>query len=90
MEIPGGWGYTKFEPIGVCGGIGAWNYPIQGMAWKVGPATGASNSIIFKPAPDTCLTALRLAEIYVEAGAPRGLVNVILGGSKQGEWLCNL
>eukprot|EP00501_MAST-03F_sp_TOSAG23-6_P002156 GSMAST32.ASY1.ANO1.2255.1 assembled CDS len=66
---PGGsFAYTRREPLGVTAGIGAWNYPIQGMSWKVAPALACGNSIVFKPSELTPLTALALAEVFTEAG----------------------
>ena len=62
--------YTRREPLGVCVGIGAWNYPIQIACWKAAPALAAGNAMIFKPSEVTPLSALRLAEILVEAGLP--------------------
>jgi betaine-aldehyde dehydrogenase len=59
--------YTRREPLGICAGIGAWNYPIQIACWKSAPALACGNAMIFKPAELTPLTALRLAEIYAEA-----------------------
>ncbi len=72
--------YSRREPLGVCAGIGAWNYPIQIACWKSGPALACGNAMIFKPASLTPLTALKLAEIYTEAGVPDGVFNVVLGG----------
>lgn len=71
--------YTRREPIGVVGGIGAWNYPVQIALWKSAPALAAGNAMIFKPSEVTSLTTLRLAEIYSEAGLPDGVFNVLTG-----------
>ncbi|SNY91361.1 betaine aldehyde dehydrogenase [Cohaesibacter sp. ES.047] len=71
--------YTRREPLGVCVGIGAWNYPIQIASWKAAPALACGNAMIFKPSEVTPLSALKLAEILVEAGAPAGLFNVVQG-----------
>ncbi len=71
--------YTIREPLGVCVGIGAWNYPTQIACWKAAPALAAGNSMIFKPSELTPLGALKLAEILIEAGAPPGLFNVVQG-----------
>ena len=71
--------YTRREPLGVCAGIGAWNYPIQIASWKSAPALAAGNSMVFKPSELTPVTAVELAKIVEEAGAPRGLFNVVLG-----------
>lgn len=71
--------YTRREPLGVVAGIGAWNYPIQIALWKSAPALAAGNAMIFKPSEVTPLTALKLAEIYTEAGVPNGVFNVLNG-----------
>ncbi|MEH2920896.1 betaine-aldehyde dehydrogenase [Samsonia erythrinae] len=71
--------YTRREPLGVVAGIGAWNYPIQIALWKSAPALAAGNAMIFKPSEVTSLTALKLAEIYTEAGLPDGVFNVLTG-----------
>ncbi|KAB0547705.1 betaine-aldehyde dehydrogenase [Pseudomonas argentinensis] len=80
--------YTRREPLGVVAGIGAWNYPIQIALWKSAPALAAGNAMIFKPSEVTSLTALKLAEIYSEAGLPDGVFNVLTGlGAEVGQWL---
>ncbi|WP_421929196.1 betaine-aldehyde dehydrogenase [Neoaquamicrobium sediminum] len=80
VDLGGGpFGYTRREPLGVCVGIGAWNYPIQIAGWKSAPALAMGNAMIFKPSEVTPLSALRLAEIYTEAGLPAGLFNVVQG-----------
>lgn len=80
--------YTRREPLGVTAGIGAWNYPIQIALWKSAPALAAGNAMIFKPSEVTPLTALKLAEIYTQAGLPDGVFNVVQGaGRVVGEWL---
>ncbi len=71
--------YTIREPLGVCVGIGAWNYPTQIACWKGAPALAFGNSMIFKPSETTPLSALKVAEILVEAGLPAGLYNVVQG-----------
>ena len=73
------WGYTMRVPLGVCVGIGAWNYPIQIAAWKGAPALACGNAMVFKPSETTPLSALALAEILHEAGLPAGVYNVIQG-----------
>ena len=73
------WAYTMREPLGVCAGIGAWNYPTQIACWKAAPALACGNAMVFKPSETTTLCALKVAEILVEAGAPPGLFNVIQG-----------
>ena len=67
------------EPIGVVAAILPWNFPLLMMAWKIGPALAAGNSVIVKPAEQTSLTALRLAELAAEAGLPRGVLQVLPG-----------
>jgi betaine-aldehyde dehydrogenase len=71
--------YTRREPLGVVAGIGAWNYPIQIALWKAAPALAAGNAMIFKPSEVTSLSALKLAEIFTEAGLPAGVFNVLTG-----------
>ena len=71
--------YTRREALGVCVGIGAWNYPTQIAAWKGAPALACGNAMIFKPSETTPLCALKVAEILHEAGAPAGVYNVIQG-----------
>ncbi len=71
--------YTIREPLGVCVGIGAWNYPSQIACWKAAPALSLGNAMVFKPSEVTPLGALKLAEILVEAGLPAGLFNVVQG-----------
>lgn len=80
--------YTRREPLGVVAGIGAWNYPIQIALWKSAPALAAGNAMIFKPSEVTSLSALKLAEIYSEAGVPDGVFNVVTGiGTQVGQYL---
>ncbi|WP_050605128.1 betaine-aldehyde dehydrogenase [Ruegeria sp. 6PALISEP08] len=81
-HIPLGGGdfvYTIREALGVCVGIGAWNYPTQIACWKGAPALACGNSMVFKPSETTPLSALKVAEILIEAGAPKGVYNVIQG-----------
>jgi betaine-aldehyde dehydrogenase len=79
--------YTRKEPLGVCVGIGAWNYPIQIACWKSAPALAAGNAMIFKPSELTPATAVMLAEIYLEAGVPPGVFNVLQGRGATGTML---
>ena len=79
--------YTRKEPLGICAGIGAWNYPLQIACWKSGPALAAGNALIFKPSEETPLGAIKLAEIYTEAGVPAGVFNVVQGAAEVGQWL---
>ncbi len=71
--------YTLREALGVCVGLGAWNYPSQIACWKAAPALAMGNAMVFKPSEVTPLGALKLAEIFVEAGLPAGLFNVVQG-----------
>jgi acyl-CoA reductase-like NAD-dependent aldehyde dehydrogenase len=71
--------YTLREPIGVIGSITPWNFPILMAAWKVAPALAAGNTVVLKPAQQTPLTAIVLAELALEAGLPPGVLNVVPG-----------
>ncbi len=71
--------YTKKEPVGVCAQIIPWNFPMLMVTWKWGPALAAGNTVVLKPAEQTPLTALRLAELAQEAGFPDGVINVVNG-----------
>lgn len=71
------------EPIGVVGLVLPWNFPLLMLAWKIGPALAAGCSVVVKPAMETSLTALRLAELASEAGLPRGVLNVLPGGGAE-------
>lgn len=79
--------YTRREALGICAGIGAWNYPLQIACWKAAPALACGNSMIFKPSEETPLGALKLAEIFIEAGVPAGVFNVVQGDADVGQWL---
>ena len=76
--------YTLREPVGVCGLIIPWNFPLMIAAWKLAPALACGNTCVVKPAEQTPLTALRLAELIAEAGVPEGVVNVVTGGPAVG------
>ena len=67
------------EPLGVCGQIIPWNFPLLMLAWKIAPALATGNTVVLKPAETTPLTALKLAEVIQEAGLPEGVVNIITG-----------
>jgi betaine-aldehyde dehydrogenase len=88
-QIPLGqdFAYTKRVPLGVVVGIGAWNYPQQIACWKAAPALAAGNAMVFKPSETTPLGALKIAEILVEAGLPKGVFNVIQGDRDTGPLL---
>jgi betaine-aldehyde dehydrogenase len=81
------WVYTIREPLGVCVGIGAWNYPTQIACWKAAPALACGNTMVFKPSETTPLSALKIAEIMIEAGAPKGVFNVVQGMGETGAQL---
>jgi betaine-aldehyde dehydrogenase len=83
----GNWAYTRREALGLCVGIGAWNYPTQIACWKGAPALACGNAMIFKPSETTPLCALKVAEILIEAGLPAGLYNVIQGMGEVGSAL---
>ncbi|MDE2141009.1 MAG: aldehyde dehydrogenase [Elusimicrobia bacterium] len=76
--------FTVREPVGVCALIVPWNFPLVIATWKLGPALACGNTVILKPAPETPLTALRLAQICAEAGLPDGVLNVVPGGPEAG------
>ena len=78
------WVYTIREPLGVCVGIGAWNYPTQIACWKGAPALACGNAVVFKPSETTPLCALKVAEILIEAGLPKGVFNVVQGMGQTG------
>ncbi|MFC5385318.1 betaine-aldehyde dehydrogenase [Aquamicrobium segne] len=84
IDLGGSFAYTRREALGVCVGIGAWNYPIQIAGWKSAPALAMGNAMVFKPSENTPLSALALAEIYSEAGLPDGLFNVVQGYGETG------
>jgi len=88
IQLSGGdWAYTIREPLGVCAGLGAWNYPTQIACWKAAPALACGNAMVFKPSETTPLSALKVAEILMEAGAPAGLFNVGQGRvASAGHW----
>jgi betaine-aldehyde dehydrogenase len=80
-------GYTRREPLGVVAGIGAWNYPLQIACWKAAPALACGNAMIFKPAELTPFTAVKLQEILLQAGLPRGVFQVVQGFAETGRLL---
>ena len=79
VPVAGGVDMTFHEPLGVVGAIIPWNFPIAITSWKVGPALATGNTIVVKPAEITPLTALRLAELGLEAGLPEGVLQVVTG-----------
>ncbi len=79
IPVTGGVDMTFREPLGVVGLITPWNFPIAIPAWKIAPALAFGNAVVLKPAEQTPLTAMRLAELCLEAGVPEGVVNVVTG-----------
>ena len=73
-----------YEPVGVCGLIGPWNYPLLQLSWKIAPALAAGYTAVMKPAHLTPLTAIHLTRLLEEAGVPRGVVNLVLGAGRAG------
>lgn len=86
-DLGSNFAYTRREPLGVTAGIGAWNYPIQIACWKSAPALACGNAMVYKPAELTPLTAVELAKIYLEAGVPPGVFNVVQGDARVGQAL---
>ena len=79
-----------YEPVGVCGLIGPWNYPLLQLSWKIAPALAAGNTAVMKPAQLTPLTAIHLTRLLEEAGVPAGVVNLVLGpGERVGQALAD-
>src|SRR5438874_3985539 len=76
--------FQAYEPVGVCGQIIPWNFPLLMLAWKIAPALAAGNTVVLKPAEFTPLTALAFAEICKEAGLPDGVVNIVTGDGDTG------
>jgi len=75
-------GMTIAEPIGVVGAIAPWNFPLVMASWKIGPALAAGNAVVLKPSEMTPFSALRLAELAIEAGVPAGIFNVVQGDGR--------
>ncbi|KAH8668206.1 aldehyde dehydrogenase domain-containing protein [Tricladium varicosporioides] len=84
---PDAWIYTKKEALGVCAGIGAWNYPIQIALWKSAPCLAAGNCMVYKPSEMTPLHGQILAQVYAEAGVPPGVFNIVHGDGSVGGYL---
>ncbi len=80
VPVAGGVDLTFHEPLGVVGAIIPWNFPVAITSWKVGPALATGNTIVVKPAELTPLSALRLAELALDAGIPEGVLQVVVGG----------
>ena len=79
IPVAGGQAFTVREPLGVVGLIVPWNFPLAISAWKLGPALAAGNTVVLKPAELTPLSALRFAELALDAGIPEGVINVVVG-----------
>ncbi len=77
--------FIGYEPIGVCGQIIPWNFPLLMLAWKVAPALAAGNTVVLKPAEFTSLTALLFAEVLQQISLPSGVVNIVTGDGETGE-----
>ncbi len=73
------------KPVGVCGQIIPWNFPLMMLAWKIAPALACGNTVVLKPAETTSLTALRFAQICAEIGLPKGVVNIVTGAGATGQ-----
>jgi aldehyde dehydrogenase (NAD+)/phenylacetaldehyde dehydrogenase len=84
VSVPGEFVYTRHEPVGVCGQIIPWNFPLLTLAQKVAPALAGGNAVVLKPAEQTPLTALRFAELVAAAGFPPGVVNIVTGPGETG------
>ena len=90
VKLPAGsWGFASREPLGVVGGVGAWNYPLQTCTWKVAPALACGNTFVYKPSPLAPLAAVVLGEVLKDAGVPDGVYNVVQGEAEAGSLLSN-
>jgi aldehyde dehydrogenase (NAD+) len=89
-ELPSNFAYTLRQPHGVVACVTPWNFPVAIPVWKIAPALVAGNTVVFKPATITPATAVRLVEIFAEAGVPAGVLNLVLGsGSDAGDEIVN-
>src|SRR5436853_2346897 len=89
-ELPSNFVYTIKQPLGVVACVTPWNFPVAIPTWKIAPALVAGNTVVFKPATITPATAVRIVEIFEEAGVPPGVLNLILGsGSDAGDEIVN-
>src|SRR5882672_3859425 len=89
-ELPSNFAYTIKQPLGVVACITPWNFPVAIPIWKIAPALVAGNTVVFKPATLTPATAVRIVEIFAEAGIPPGVLNLVLGsGSEAGDEIIN-
>jgi len=89
-ELPNKWAMTMRQPVGVCGLITPWNFPIAVPSWKILPCLLAGNTIVFKPAEDAPLMGQRFVEVFAEAGLPKGVLNLVQGiGETTGQAIVN-
>ncbi len=89
-ELPGNFAYTIKQPLGVVACVTPWNFPVAIPVWKIAPALVAGNAVVFKPASLTPATAVRIVEIFADAGIPPGVLNLVLGsGSEAGDEIIN-
>ncbi|HKQ52457.1 MAG TPA: aldehyde dehydrogenase family protein, partial [Pyrinomonadaceae bacterium] len=89
-ELPSNFAYTVKQPLGVVACVTPWNFPVAIPVWKIAPALVAGNTVVFKPASLTPATAVRIVELFEEAGIPKGVLNLILGsGSDAGDEIIN-
>ncbi len=89
-ELPSNFAYTIKQPLGVVACVTPWNFPVAIPIWKIAPALVAGNTVVFKPASLTPATAVRIVEIFEEAGIPKGVLNLVLGsGSDAGDEIIN-
>src|SRR5947209_12815787 len=85
-ELPLNFAYTIKQPLGVVACVTPWNFPVAIPVWKIAPALAAGNTVVFKPATLTPATAVRIVELFEEAGIPKGVLNLVLGsGSEAGD-----
>lgn len=88
VKLPqGSFAIISKDPLGVVGGVGAWNYPLQTATWKIAPALACGNTFVYKPSPLTPLNVVLLAELFREAGLPDGVLNVVQGEGETGAYL---
>jgi aldehyde dehydrogenase (NAD+) len=89
-ELPSNFAYTIKQPLGVVACVTPWNFPVAIPVWKIAPALVAGNTVVFKPATLTPASAIRIVELFVEAGIPPGVLNLVLGsGSEAGDEIIN-
>ncbi len=81
-ELPKNFSYTIRQPLGVVGAITPWNFPVAIPVWKIAPALVCGNTVVFKPATLTPLTAMKVVEIFEQAGLPPGVLNLVMGSGR--------